>query len=920
MSIIPLTETVKNTVEVFNDIYEISGPHLQWTTFLKFFVKISFDWFIYFLSFQWLYDFVRLPVFVPQIAESIFSEIPHADLSFLPMEPSKNFIGTCLISGFFNCFFLYFPVSSVHWIWLKYVLLDSQAVPWAGRAATLGLIFGNLSLFGLCLCGCRPILNIWFGLEPLSYFLGVWLVLKVIFEMVHSPAVIRTRYSKKQLWKIFFVQCACVWVDQSGFYQFFGNLSLQSGFSVLDFVHSSVSVYFLGIVLGSVFWTFVISQTLNQMGYLFPKITKYTYSVWVQGVYSFCLIGCVTLTFTSFAFYGTGYLLANPLGFAPQDHALELISLSTQTKDTSQGRLGEKSSFGSVDTDLSSFDRGRYAGGPVAEFHIESLNYQDEYAWRSRIDRFSSRGLNRGGGILDQFITTQLGPVDQALQRQRKHKKRLQQVAKLKRKNQIEMEREKKKFGEAKKRTSLPPLKIEKDFMENYGQLVERYIEDYAAEGNSEDKDIPDLSEEKMIRYSAFSELAKYGFDVFSIIDSVELDPFDEELTRDLKEKFSENLINKFLMRLDISTFLKRQPKSHQLDSREEISLFYKRLALAEYFDTLRSYFQLPQTFQSVFCGPKSYANRVYNQQFKGTLKIVERLFSIHLEDKKNIPILEESKETSRSKKTPPSEQLKSLQKSQRTKPQLQPQPQKKQRTTENVTTRSNYGAELEAEYLRLKQEQKDKSVLKFDQPLYKTHFLHHNPLIHEQFLDQMPSLIYEADVQPFLKEGSSSPFFVGWDNEQRKFVVTNRILNRENTLSKISFPKDINYRKFSSQKNATPTVSPQATPMFTFTAWPVLKKDLQNQPAFSRLFSTYEELESSSEELFKYAEPLMEEDTLIYKQLPNLALRVNLELKDQPPLAPRKGGWVWSGNPPLKYKVPFISFFERFFNEKRKK
>ena len=908
MAIVPLTETVKNTIEVFNDIYKTSGLDGQWMTFIKFFGKISFDTILYLLSCQWINDFVQLPITLPQMAESIFTEMPDTQLSFESFESfesSKNFLGASFFSGFFNCFFLYFPLSPIHFIWLRYVLLDGQEFPWAGKAATLGLIAGNVSLFGVCLFGWRSMINIWFGLEPLTYFFGVWLILKVIFELTHHRSIIQTRYQNQQLWKIFFIHFGGVWADQSGFYQFFGNLSVQSGFSVLDFSHSSLILYFIGIGLGSLFWTFFIGQMFLQIGYLFPRITPYTYSFWIRGLHSFCLISCVTLTLTGFAFYGTDYLFTNPIGFLPQDQALEIVSLGTQTKDTGQGRLGEKSSFGSVDTDLSSFDRARYAGGPVVEFHIESLNYQEEYAWRSRIDRFSSRGLNRGGGILDQYITTQLGPVDHSVQKQRKHKKREQQIQKLIKKNFKEKQKKQRKYQQKRKRIGQeaphisskgeteilsykkPLIKFKESSMDYYGQLIERYIDDYAAEANSEDPEIPDLASEKMVRFSAFSELSKYGFDVFSLMDAVELDPFDEELTRDLKEKFSENIINKFLIRFDISNFIQRQPKSYQLTSNEEISLFEKRLALAEYFDTLREYFDLPPIFQPLFCGSKSYANRVYNQQFKGTLKIVERLFSIHLEDEKNIPILPKPDQKEKDNTSSSVQKKKIIRK----------------KKMENDLPNFDY---LETEYLKLKREQKEKSVLKFDQPLYKTHYLQQNPLIHEQLTNQMSSVIYETDVQPFLQEGDSYPFFVGWDNEQRKFVITNRLLTRETTLTKISLPKDLNYRLWSSPK--------QKNNSFTFTTWPVTEKDLQNSSSFHRFFSTYEEMSSSAEDVFKYAEPQMEEDTIIYQQLPHIVRRIGLELKDQPYLAPKRGGFIWPGNEPLKYKFQLNNLIKKLF------
>lgn len=1003
MSVLPLAETLKNTIEVLNEIYEQnSGSGLQWVLFLKLSWNIILDWIIYIFTFQWVNDFIQLPIFSPQGSESIFSDLLNHLVGEAPNPYSLNFPVLTdrgeaanfghreaiqnFVSGFCNCFFLYVPLSPVQWIWLRRIIIDS---PWAGRVSTMGLIFGHLSLLGCCLFGFRDIINAWFGLEPLSYFLGIWLIFIVIFEMAHKPLILKKSQTKERLFKIFLISFGCVWTDQSGFYQYFGHLTLHNGVSLMDFSsfvrgadpvpqweNPKLSLYYLGIIVGSFFWTYIISQGVLRLGYLFLRLTryKYPYSYWIRGFHNFCLIGCITLTLTSFPYYGPDYLFTNPLGFFPQDSVFETTSLlKTDKKDIQKGRLGEKSSFASVDTDLSLFDRGRYAGGPVVEFHFESLNYQQEYAWRSRFDR---RGLTRGGGLLDQYLTTQFGPVEEALKKQRREKKRAQQIQKW---TNIQ---EKSLQTMGRTQDGMPPIMSNESFndlslshsdllpeggdpnylIDNYEYLIERFVENYTAEANSEDPEVPDLVDEKMIDFSAFSEIAKYGFDLFSMFEAVELNPVDEEFARDIKEKFSDNLVYKFLVHMDISHFLQRLPKEHQLTSQDEISLFEKRLALAEYYDTMRSYSQLPlsRIFQPLFCGPKSYVHRIYNQQFKGTLKIVERLFSIHLENEENIP---------------------------------------------NLNNEENQKSEVI--YFKLK---KEPSVLKFDQPLYKSHFLDKNPLIHEQLLEQMPSSIQTADSTPFLKETKPLPFFVGWNNEKRKFIVTNRLLTRQKTLSETRLRKEAQFRQYpyiafgagsaplprnktakagslpsesrtvppSAQKDQGPVgeaapgrttgawdpeevgprsgqsprrkdlsgdlrfkkpgrklpsnlsespKSPQAVSAertqvnhsrgniqsFKFTTWPVTEKALQRNPIWSRLFRTYDEMKSSADDLYKYAEPLMEEESLIYDKLPSIVQRIEVKNKLQMSLAPRRGGFLWPGNEPFSLRLPtFTQYFQK--------
>nr|AYC64466.1 hypothetical protein Ycf1 [Pseudochlorodesmis sp. HV01306c] len=926
MSTIPLIETLKNTIEAINEIYEVQTPGVQWITFLKFSWNVILDWILYIGTFQWLNDFVRFSINIPKEAESIFADLvnnffnnpyPQKLDLFLDKTTELNtqaFFGISFFYGFFNCFFLYFPLSPSQFIWLRRVIIDGE---WAGRAATIGIICGHLSLLGSCLFGFRTLINTWFGIEPLSYFLGIWLIFFVIFEMTHSPFRILKKHKKKELLKIFLINFSLVWTDQSGFYQFFGNLSLQSGISPLDFTlyNSQISIilYFCGIIFGSFFWTFAISNIILHFGYYFPRFTNYPYSFWIRGVNHFCLIGCITLTITSFPYYGTDYLFTNLLGFKSQDNIFETLTLpklKANTKDVAKGRMGEKSSFASIDTDLSLFDRGQYAGGPIVEFHIESLNYQEEYAWRSRFDKLSSRSLNKGGGLFNQYLTTQLGPVEDALKKQRREKKRAQQMKKIKKlitKNEwLDSDSLNKKSSQLTKtkydlsnlfvstnlnKKSNSQLNLSSRFvlpsnpnfaklLFYYENIIERFIEDYTAEANTEDSVVPDLVDEKMIHFSAFSEIAKYGFDLFSMFEALEFDPVDEEVAKEIKEKFSENLIYRFLVNFDISSFLKRQIPKQRLTTKDEISLFEKRLALGEYYDTLRNYSALPikKIFQPLFGGPKSYSNRIYNQQFKGTLKIVERLFSIHLEDEKNIPEL----------------------------PNPDPDSFIVPENPENRTKEE----EQQQLYFKL---QKEPSVLKFDQPLYKDTFLKSNPLIHEQFMEYSAKATQDADSIPFIKEGQPLPFFVGWDNEKRKFVITNRLLTRQKIFKNVFVIKD-DFSKFRKTLNA----SKENIQDFTFTTWPVTAKALQKNPYLSRLFQTREDTlkKGSGDDLFKYSEPFMEEDSIIYDKLPTLVNRVELKNPEklQTFLKPVRGGWVWPGNSQLKYKIMIPSQVQNIF------
>nr|BBD21571.1 hypothetical chloroplast RF1 [Rhipidosiphon lewmanomontiae] len=863
MSTIPFIETVKNTIEFLNEIYTIqNSADFQWLIFFQFLFNVFKGWIIYLLTFQWIFDFVKYPISIASWSNSVLSDLIHNSFFWCPFFENSEFVpfenedSFSFFSGFLNCFFLYLPFSPVQLIWLRRRILDGKS---PGRAASIGLVCGNISFLGFCLFGFRDFINLWFGfIEHWSYYLGVWLIFVTIFEMAHKPVSIinqyqynKIKYPKKKLFQIALVNFVLVWTDQPGIYQFFGNLSVSTGVTPLDFSNKTIIFYFLGIIVGNIFWVVLIGSAVFRFGRFLPRITGYRviHSNWVRSFNQFCLIGSVTLTLTSLSFYGVDYLFANPLGFSSQDSIWDefdfLPKLSARLSDTRKGRLGEKSSYSSLDTDLSLFDRGRYGSGPPVEIDIESLNYKEEYAWRSRNDRTFTGSSSKNGSVLSEFLTEQFGSMEEGIKKQRQEKKEKQQIKRFRR-----LQKNKKNIDFSIEEE--PNLyKFKTSFIDFNALLIQRFIEDYTAEANKYDRQIPNLSDEKMIRFSTFSEIAKFGFDVFSIFETPEVDPFDEELFSDLKQKYSDNFLYRFFIHCDISNFMKRQP--YKLSSQDEVDLFKKRIALSEYYNTLRSYSKLPLVFKFLFCGPKSYSNRIYNQQFQGTLKIVDHLFAIHLEKQQNIHLLPEMKET-----------------------------------------RERY-------YFL-----KDPSVLKFDQPLYKKDLKSKNPLVHEQLMQYLPLLAYYVKLIPFLEEEKPLPFFVGWDNEKHQFIVTNRFLTNSTTLSNIILPKD-ELQKFFLQLFHKNKIKSDMD--FTFTTWPVSEQELQTNYLFNRLFRTRDDLDLTAlegEDLFKYSEPEMQEDAIIYDKLPSIVERVDLKNPDkiQTSLVPIRGGFVWPGNFPLKYRI----------------
>ncbi len=103
------------------------------------------------------------------------------------------------------------------------------------------------------------------------------------------------------------------------------------------------------------------------------------------------------------------------------------------------------------------------------------------------------------------------------------------------------------------------------------------------------------------------------------------------QIYKDVLEHWFYSPFNRLLLKLDIDSFIKRQPNSHFLTQKEENLLHLRRFLLSEHYNTLRwyTYMQHYRSMKTKIGGTKSFASRSYNQQFHGTFKKIRHLFAI---------------------------------------------------------------------------------------------------------------------------------------------------------------------------------------------------------------------------------------------------------------------------------------------------
>lgn len=94
---------------------------------------------------------------------------------------------------------------------------------------------------------------------------------------------------------------------------------------------------------------------------------------------------------------------------------------------------------------------------------------------------------------------------------------------------------------------------------------------------------------------------------------------------RQFREKYYANPVYKALVNLDMRPFLAGQPKSYNLTTTDEYDLFKRRIILQSYLNSIQDYKKVVKK------DTESYAEKVYNQQFKGSLSIIRHFNFVNL-------------------------------------------------------------------------------------------------------------------------------------------------------------------------------------------------------------------------------------------------------------------------------------------------
>ena len=623
---------------------------------------------------------------------------------------------------------------------------------------------------------------------------------------------------------------------------------------------SYLILFFLGSVVGGCVIGFVLQRFLEFV------LRRNGIAVY-YGLIKQANLPLATLAFAfgfgSMPYYGFDYLVTKGFGFLPQEEffhqtlfsPINLVSKTSQDGVTSQGRLedqlallftleGEKNK--SFTIDATPFDSGEYLkANQKRPQTFEDLNYRGEHLWTNRLARISN--------IKEQANQTQssfLGPVfswmrsflwgdapTAAASKNTNNSGASYSPPEEENNSTLETSTSVATQTNSNKVNKLPPSSLTATDDQFSGKNNQNVV-NLKSQGNifaiseadstAADRDGVDrfqfdefpgivganevgrgVDREEIDNYvKEFDRQFDKGFSTFYSADPPSLiEVEDQWQEKKIKEKCYTNPIYKFLLNAEIDAFLGRQANSHWLSPQEEAVLLKRRQLLGKYYDTLALTSQVASSRTLEKLVPKSYANSVYNHQFKGTLKIARRLFSVKGGE---LP-LQVDKVNSPSELVGPAEINKSVK----------------------------------------------NRVIKFDQPLFSNEkrnakeILFHEELISDdtsnsKIREKEPVLAtsrgttagvdptnFESEInsplfngvghkltsQMFsLEQAEPTPLYAGWDSELRKLIITNRFENR--ALAGYTFSNKL----LTSGAKLINSPSDQKNPsvLTAFTAWPI--------------------------------------------------------------------------------------------------
>nr|WDY12824.1 hypothetical chloroplast RF1 [Chloroidium sp. KL-2023a] len=450
------------------------------------------------------------------------------------------------------------------------------------------------------------------------------------------------------------------------------------------FIHTTYLVAFiLGNCIFSCLFYFLFLQSTQYLaqwtGFALAKVARTLNKV--------VLFLIVAFTLSSFPYYGLDYLLGKVGGFLPEDPAyMETVLSPTVIRKIDRDFSDQTSKNGNkkkiVPLDVNYFDQGVYLyletpleDDPKEDFianqnsrahgfkeevapitsmesknSFEELNYRGEYAWTFH-NRYKKTGSKEKTGFLSGIAG------GQAFKKPKNHYMELKLQSDKRQAEAASRAADKIPLGRLSewKEGVLPrtgsTVPVADTLLPITGHEAEQAPRSTSLSEHSSDlgpsgPSTASIKAKFGLTTQTRAELSPtegrwlplhpIGEYVTELTESIS--PFEDDESEKLlpienliKTRYVFNPVYRTLLKTDIDAFLARQPKKHNLAANQEYNLAKKRQLLEKYYNWLRYYSPFEKDLEQLYEIPqtKSFVDSVYHQQFKGTLQIARRLFSV---------------------------------------------------------------------------------------------------------------------------------------------------------------------------------------------------------------------------------------------------------------------------------------------------
>uniref|UniRef100_UPI003002E3E9 conserved chloroplast protein Ycf1/TIC214 n=1 Tax=Prototheca lentecrescens TaxID=2836214 RepID=UPI003002E3E9 len=579
-----------------------------------------------------------------------------------------------LITGFLNSLFLVFPVSVIHIVTIRRLII--QGIP-AAVYTLGGYLFGQLIFIFCVIFGIRSIIIPWLTLEPLTYFLGLIILGRIIFSIRFESFLPLDTWDHPIYKKYFIYSFLVALAEQGTIFPYLANMTFSVNSSILQGYHSRNFFiffiknfsYILGLFCGclvfSGLWFFFF---LKIKSLIFNRILFFR-DVFISRFNKFCHIVTIAIVVATLPYYSIHYLFLGALGFMPEDRVLQNTIFSDSfIKDIA----GEISSMTfpisqTMELKLIPFNKGDYLIFPEEPqtFSMEDLIYRSDYAWIRRMEKLSTdvltthvRGkqLSRNLGFRagEKSVAARVLPKQTPLMTYRLDLNNRFEEDKINiLKENLDFEYNKKKDTQKEiKEENVDISRLTKKELSQlpHDPILDRYFQWYDFENLDINTIIEEGADEFETSTDAIDNIIYYF--VRNLVQSpflfssaflqnqrdIGFGPFEIGLRT--KQQYHQSFIFKSLIKAEMSFFLNREPKKWRLNGEYEYDLQAKRNILVRHFDFLRSYRRLPnglyQIFSDFFGGSINISSQIYNQQFTGTLRNLTRFFNLTFDDEQS--------------------------------------------------------------------------------------------------------------------------------------------------------------------------------------------------------------------------------------------------------------------------------------------